>query len=72
MQQLPATIIDAIRLAQTLSISYLWIDSLCIVQNSEEDKVREIATMDRVYKNSWVTISAARASTCLDGFLGIT
>lgn len=71
MQQLPATILDAIALARSLLIPYLWVDSLCIIQDLEEDKIQEIATMAQVYKNSWVTFSAARASVCYEGILGI-
>ena len=71
MQQLPATILDAIALTRSLLIPYLWVDSLCIIQDLEEDKIREIATMAQVYKNSWVTFSAARASACNEGILGI-
>ncbi|KAH6975831.1 heterokaryon incompatibility protein-domain-containing protein, partial [Ilyonectria destructans] len=71
MDSFPATIQDAITLTRALDIPYLWIDSLCIIQDSVPDKTREIATMSQVYKNSWVTFSAATASKCHDGFLGI-
>jgi hypothetical protein len=71
MDSFPTTIRDAIALTRALKIPYLWIDSLCIIQDSEPDKTKEIAKMSQVYKNSWVTFSAATASTCRDGFLGI-
>ncbi|OCK90803.1 HET-domain-containing protein [Cenococcum geophilum 1.58] len=70
-EQLPASIRDAIFLARALLIPYLWIDSLCIIQDSTEDKSREIAQMARIFKNSYTTFAAARANSCHEGFLGV-
>ena len=66
---LPQTIRDAIYTVQTLGFRYLWIDSLCILQDSIEDKLREIGKMDHIYNNSSLTISAACADGCSSGFL---
>lgn len=63
------TITDAIYVARLLGLSYLWIDSLCIVQDDKEDKGREIGKMQDIYAGAYVTISAACAATCRDGFL---
>jgi hypothetical protein len=52
-----------------LNLYYLWIDSLCIIQDSSEDWPREAARMTQVYKNAFVTISAASATDCAQGFL---
>ncbi|KAF4306789.1 Heterokaryon incompatibility [Botryosphaeria dothidea] len=45
-----------------LGIQYLWIDSLCIIQDSAEDWNREAATMGSVYCNATVTIAADGAA----------
>lgn len=66
---LPQTLQDAILVARQLKIPYLWIDSLCIIQDSEHDKAIEIAAMPQIYKEAVVTISAASASDCGEGFL---
>ena len=66
---LPKTIQDAIHITRQLSIQYLWVDSLCIIQDSDDDKSQEISRMPQIYKNAVVTISADRASDCQDGFL---
>ena len=66
---LPKTISNAISSAHRLSIPYLWIDSLCILQDSDADKAREISKMPLIYKNAIVTISAASAPDCGQGFL---
>ncbi|KAE9367236.1 HET-domain-containing protein [Stipitochalara longipes BDJ] len=55
---LPQTYRDAIAVCRFLSIRYLWIDSLCIIQDSQEDWAREAARMSYVYSNTHVTISA--------------
>jgi dimeric dUTPase (all-alpha-NTP-PPase superfamily) len=58
MTQLPRNFIDAIKTCLSLGINYLWIDSLCIVQDDETDWQREAALMHEVYKNAHVTIVA--------------
>lgn len=66
---LPATIQDAIIVTRKLGLRYLWVDALCIFQDSPSDKDAEIAKMDQIYQNARLTISAASAETCQDGFL---
>ncbi|KAH7084023.1 heterokaryon incompatibility protein-domain-containing protein [Paraphoma chrysanthemicola] len=69
VERLPKTIQDAITTTRALCITYLWIDSLCIVQDSNEDKAKEISKMSSIYKSAMVTISAASVSDSNDGFL---
>lgn len=66
---LPQTFRDAIAVAKTMSIPYLWIDALCIIQDSEEDKTREVSLMERIYRESFVTIVAASSPNSTDGIL---
>lgn len=70
-EELPKSIQDAIILTRALGIRYIWIDSLCIMQDCDEDKHREMARMINIYKNAILTISAARAKSCDEGFLGV-
>ena len=46
---LPKTFRDAINITSCLRIRYLWIDSLCIVQDDKADWEREAARMAEVY-----------------------
>jgi hypothetical protein len=71
VERLPKSLQDAIFLTRTLGIQYIWIDSLCIIQDCDEDKDREMTKMANIYKNAIFTISAARAKSCNDGFLGV-
>lgn len=59
---------DAIFVARQLGFRYIWIDSLCIIQGSAEDWRREAPTMNRVYRNAFLTIGAM-ASTDAHGGL---
>ncbi|KAK4106654.1 HET-domain-containing protein, partial [Parathielavia hyrcaniae] len=70
LADLPRTLQDAVRLTRGIGQRYLWVDALCIIQDSDEDKKREIQRMDMIYKNAVVTISAAAASAVSEGFLG--
>jgi hypothetical protein len=58
ISQLPLTFRDAIFVARRFSIQYLWIDSICIVQDSAEDWEQEAGMMRDVYANSALSISA--------------
>ncbi|TVY62268.1 hypothetical protein LSUE1_G009236, partial [Lachnellula suecica] len=68
-KKLPRTIMDAVRCTNNLDLKYLWVDSLCIIQDSPEDKAKEIGRMSIIYKNSYVTLSAAKATSCEKRFL---
>lgn len=69
IDDLPKTLRDAVRVTQNLGVQYLWIDSMCIIQDNEEDKAHQVSHMASIYRNSYLTICAARASKVTDGFL---
>jgi hypothetical protein len=52
-----------------LGVRYLWIDALCIIQDSMDDKAVEIGAMERIYTNSTVTIAIVNAIGATEGFL---
>jgi heterokaryon incompatibility protein (HET) len=59
LNAMPKTFQDAIMVTRELGIHYIWIDSLCIIQNDAEDWEREAAMMAAVYENADITIAAA-------------
>lgn len=67
--KLPQTVEDAIKSVRRLGLRFLWIDALCIMQDSPSDMDLEIVKMGKYYKDSHVTIAAASASTSSRGFL---
>ncbi|PSN72576.1 HET-domain-containing protein, partial [Corynespora cassiicola Philippines] len=60
-KDLSKTFNDAVHTTRKLGLRYLWIDSLCIIQDSGEDWAAEAATMCDVYRNAVLTIAAAHA-----------
>ncbi|KAH7014657.1 heterokaryon incompatibility protein-domain-containing protein [Microdochium trichocladiopsis] len=58
---LPKTFHEAIDLCRFLGISYIWIDSLCIVQDDEDEWRSEAAHMKDIYANASLTIAASSA-----------
>jgi len=78
VDDLPATIQDAISVARCLQLQYLWIDALCIIQDDDADKTREVGsmgtvyhagTMGKVYRTATITICASTAKAVSEGFL---
>lgn len=58
---------DAVRITRALGIHYLWIDSLCIVQDSSVDWENEASQMGQVYAGSYCTLAATASSSGLEG-----
>jgi hypothetical protein len=68
---LPATIKDAMRLLSQLKGQYLRVDKLCISQNDNLVKKRELDTMAMIYTCAYATIVAAQGVTANKGLRGI-
>jgi hypothetical protein len=67
--ELSKTVQEAITITQRLGFQYLWVDAICIIQDSDEDKSQEIQQMCDIYRNAHVAIVAATASDSNQGFL---
>jgi hypothetical protein len=67
LSALPRTFQHAVYLTRLLKIRYLWIDALCIIQDSAADWAREASLMGDVYANSLLTISAAASDNSQGG-----
>lgn len=64
---LPRTFRDAFEITERLHVRYIWIDRLCIIQDSAEDWRAESATMQTVYRNGFLNIAALGAANDQDG-----
>ncbi|KAK3363250.1 heterokaryon incompatibility protein-domain-containing protein [Lasiosphaeria hispida] len=69
---IPQTIRDAMDLARMIGMRYLWVDTLCIVQDDPQDKQQLIGIMDDVYNNAAFTIVAASGGDAKSGLRGIS
>lgn len=68
LSSLPKTFQDGFQCAKKLGCKYLWIDALCIIQDSQDDVVRELGKMGDIYTNSLLTLAAAGAE---DSYAGL-
>lgn len=66
---LPKTYQDAITVVRRMGFRYLWIDSLCIVQDDREDWLRESKKMGAIYERADFTIAPSHAADSWQGFL---
>ncbi|PQE23112.1 heterokaryon incompatibility protein [Rutstroemia sp. NJR-2017a WRK4] len=66
-ETLSKTFQDAIKTVQNFDFSYLWIDSICIIQDSVEDWTIESSKMASVYRGAVLNISAAGAQNGTEG-----
>jgi len=58
LSDIPKTFQDAVQIARELNIAYLWIDSLCIIQDDTTDWEVEASHMGDVYAGSYLTVAA--------------
>ena len=66
---LPQTLRDAVVVTAQLGLKFLWVDTLCILQDDDVDKTNELSKMGDIYQNAHVTLSAARSASVNEGFL---
>ena len=67
--ELTQTFQDAIVITRDIGVPYVWIDSLCIVQDDRKDWAREAARMALVYKSAYLVIAATSSNNGDDGCL---
>ncbi|KAH9210956.1 heterokaryon incompatibility protein-domain-containing protein [Leptodontidium sp. 2 PMI_412] len=61
-QDLPKSFQEAITVSRSLGLPYLWIDSLCIIQDSNSDWERESQHMQDIYAHATLNIPADAAT----------
>lgn len=69
---LPQTVQDAMTACKQLGQRYLWVDRLCIVQDSPEDKANQISAMDQIYRSAQFVIIAYGSENMDSGMSGIS
>ncbi|KAI1756024.1 HET-domain-containing protein [Xylaria castorea] len=60
-RSLSKTFQDAIDICRRLGVDYIWIDSLCIIQDSDEDWADQSSKMAEIYANAFLTIAATKS-----------
>ncbi|KAK4579918.1 hypothetical protein LTR86_000119 [Recurvomyces mirabilis] len=69
MTSLPRMFQDAVTATRTLGYQYLWIDSICIVQDDPGDWRQQCARMHEIYWHAAVCIACPGSANASDGFL---
>jgi len=67
--EMSAVMRDAVAVCRALKIRFLWIDSVCIVQDDRSDWEAESQQMGSIYRHSLLTICAPASHSCHQGFL---
>ncbi|KAI0868944.1 heterokaryon incompatibility protein-domain-containing protein [Hypoxylon argillaceum] len=63
-EHVPQCYRDLIQLSRLLGVQYIWIDSLCIIQDDPDDWLAESLKMCDVYENSWLTVASTALPNC--------
>ncbi|KAI0970404.1 heterokaryon incompatibility protein-domain-containing protein [Xylaria arbuscula] len=71
IRSLPSALIESIKLVHALGIKFIWIDSLCIVQDSGRNFNLNARAMHSIYGNSTITICAADGRDAQTGLLAL-
>jgi hypothetical protein len=68
--EMTAVLRDAVHITKSLSINYIWVDALCILQDDISDWERQCVNMDKIYGNAHITLRAESSRSFNEGFLG--
>ena len=72
MESLPKSFQDAVTITRKLGFRYLWIDSLCILQDDKEDWKTESGKMNQIYSQAALVIAVEAAESSEDGIFDST
>ncbi|KAF7503741.1 hypothetical protein GJ744_003324 [Endocarpon pusillum] len=72
LHDLPLTVRDTFNLAKALGFEYVWVDTLCIVQDDMNSKHRQIAQMDKIYYFAMLTVVAFAGHDANRGLPGLS
>jgi len=67
LEDLPLTLREAVLISRSLQIQYIWIDTLCIVHNCNEEWAREAQKMMQCYAHARVTVVPVGSESADDG-----
>lgn len=67
LDELPTTFQEAVNVTRHSGVRCLWIDSLCIVQDSPDDRREEAASIQDVYTNSHLNPAATASASSMVG-----
>ncbi|UKZ72200.1 uncharacterized protein TrAtP1_013139 [Trichoderma atroviride] len=63
---------DAVLISIKLGVQYIWIDSLCIIQDNSSDWEIEAAKMADIYRQSYINLAASAAHDAHGGMVDLS
>ncbi|KAK3305208.1 heterokaryon incompatibility protein-domain-containing protein [Chaetomium strumarium] len=66
---IPPSFQDVVTITRKLGVRFLWIDSLCIIQDDHKDWAEQAPAMCAIYRGAFLTIAATRCEGCHDRLL---
>ncbi|KAH7085583.1 heterokaryon incompatibility protein-domain-containing protein, partial [Paraphoma chrysanthemicola] len=69
--ELPKTFRDAVEITRAIGLRYLWVDSLCIVQDSKTDWATHVEAMASIYETAHITLAAGASGDDDGGFFAV-
>ena len=70
--RLPQTLEDVLTLVDAIGERFVWIDKYCIDQKNEKEVEEQIANMDSIYRQAWLTVVALVSDGINTGFAGFS
>jgi hypothetical protein len=70
--ELPQTVQDAMHVTVNIGMRFLWVDYLCIVQDNENHKNDQIASISAIYANASLTVIVASGENGNTGLLRLS
>ncbi|KAF7536419.1 hypothetical protein G7054_g4550 [Neopestalotiopsis clavispora] len=67
----PRTIMDAMQFTEDLGYRFMWVDSICIVQDDADDKKMQLPNMSKIYRDADLVIAAATGNSAHAGLSGV-
>lgn len=71
-KRLPQTLEDALTLTEAIGEQFVWIDKYCIDQNNVRQVEEQVANMDTIYRQAWLTVIALVSDDVNSGIAGVS
>lgn len=71
-KRLPQTLEDALTLTEAIGEQFVWIDKYCIDQNNVREVKEQVANMDTIYRQAWLTVIALVSDDVNSGIAGVS
>ncbi|KAL8833022.1 MAG: hypothetical protein Q9170_004568 [Blastenia crenularia] len=71
-KRLPRTLEDALTLTEAIGEQFVWIDKYCIDQNDAREVEQQVANMDTIYRQAWLTVIVLVGDDANSGIAGVS